>query len=346
MSNLKEYKCGYCNYITTNRGNFHSHKKTPKHLKNQESSQNNLLKCHICDGFFEQNNFPTHLQKCSVVNNKIKMLEKENKDLINDSKTSYLKNDELVNENKTLRDKIDNLINENRELSKKNTEYLQNLVYDAGDLVKESFGAIKYLNKKFANAPGLIELDDFSFLDKEKDFVETAVFNFQRSELHKYLGNLLTSECKKENPEGRSFWASDVARLTYIIKQIIDDDISEWISDKQGVELCKFVISPYLHHIKKILLRDISITKKDPSKLKMTESISDIISTINNNSLRDDINRYIAPYFQLHRTEKNKLEYDDPNNKKEPIKKLVNKPIKNSNEKITVKAKKKSKTKE
>ena len=135
--------------------------------------------------------------------------------------------------------------------------------------------------------------------------------------LHKYVGKIIVKEYKKENPQKQSIWSSDTSRLNFVIKQMVgENDVSEWISDKSGIKISKYIISPLLDNIKNLMITEakrltqkaIDMNKRDneyrnyadESEIgKQIISCYEIIGSINKNIMHNEVLKYIAPHFNL-----------------------------------------------
>ena len=152
----------------------------------------------------------------------------------------------------------------------------------------------------------------------KQKLIDWIIYNHNHKILHKYLGDFIIKVYKKEKPSEQSIWNTDSSRLTYIIKDLINNKSSKWKIDKKGVKTKKFLIKPLLNHIKtmlddnqKILLGMVEKSKglDIQSILDKVKSIIDIKSSIEDNILCDDILRYITPHFYFDKNKIQKIEY-------------------------------------
>ena len=79
-----------------------------------------------------------------------------------------------------------------------------------------------------------------------------------------------------------------------------------WTTDKNGYKICKLLIDPTIKQLVNILKKKIKVkvTKKINidnlnNELKYHQSISDILENIDTKKLKNDVNKYIAPKFNL-----------------------------------------------
>ena len=180
-----------------------------------------------------------------------------------------------------------------------------------------SVSALKYANDKFKDTPALLPLDNFNInnldFDNEEDkkqLIEILIYNAKQKSLDKLLGDHLIKYYKKDNPEDQTFHATDCSRLNYIVRELIENALI-WSVDKNGIKICTSIIKPLikkcisaLMEYQKVLLHEMSLGNLN--KQKEVELIIDIIMSIDSGTLEENINKYIAPYFNLDKT-KNQL---------------------------------------
>lgn len=121
------------------------------------------------------------------------------------------------------------------------------------------------------------------------------------------LGEFILTKFKKKDISKQAIHNTDVARLSYVIKELMLDDTSEWIIDKRGIKATKYMITPLLKHIKKICREhQKQHTQVDPEDYTKTlkqfevmnnncKTILDIINDIDDGKLAKKIHMYIAP---------------------------------------------------
>jgi hypothetical protein len=330
---MTSYECKYCNYITTDSGNFTNHKKTKKHLKKID----------------------TNSKDKEIENLKLKILEKEKEIVEKDKEIEKIilekENEKLQAINKIYEEQKANTIN--------NTQ--NNTI---------NIGTLNYISNKYPDAPPLekitnfiingIDTNDASQHDK---FIDDVFFHHKHKSLHTLLGDHIVSIYKKTDLNKQSFHTTDTARLNYAVrvidnidyyesdedikmieydnkidktkytsdelellemekeykiklkeiykqkelKRMIDENQKLWVSDKNGYKICKLLIDPTIKQMVGIL------KKKSKQKLKSKKNkdtnitndleyhkkISEIIDNIDTKKLKNDINKYIAPVFNL-----------------------------------------------
>lgn len=280
------YECIPCDYVTNDKSNYNKHLKCKSHLKKHNSSNNNKSICKFCDKIFStHSNLLKHESRCMNKVLKIKELELE-----------------LKYANKQIE-----ILKNNIDTDKKNTT-----VYNVS--IK------KFIQQQYSDAPPLEGLENYAALKFEEEyesedtmedeFVSMISYNHIQNCLHKYLGDFIIKYYKKDDPKQQSVWSSDVSRLTYIIKEILDNKKSIWNHDYKGVKTKGYIINPLLQYLKQIL-NDYWIANIDNFKnidtdyvnklFKIFKSIHEIKKEIDNGHLADSIIKYIAPHFYMNK---------------------------------------------
>ena len=144
----------------------------------------------------------------------------------------------------------------------------------------------------------------------EDEFVSIISYNHTQCCLHQYLGDFIVKYYKKDDPKQQSVWSSDVSRLTYIIKELLDNKQSIWNHDYKGVKTKSYIINPLLQYIRKIL-NDYWVANIDNFKnldvdylnklFTIFKSIHEIKKEIDSGKLADAIIKYIAPKFYMNK---------------------------------------------
>ncbi len=312
-----EFYCEICDYTAKSKSNLINHTKTKKHLLISEKLKSQLInitnkkeskiyECEYCKkNFKHDSSYYRHKKNCNNDNNNnIKISINELK-----LKLEYeIKEKELIKkiqeDQQTLFKEIisnaNNIINKSQDNNKVTTDALKTV----------SISALKYANEKFKNAPALLPLQnfninnlDFNNEEDKKQLVEILIYNAKQKSLDKLLGDHIVKEYKKEKPEEQMFHTTDCSRLNYIVRQLMENALT-WSIDKSGIEICSSIIKPLikkcidtlLEH-QKYLLSEMG--KGDLSKQTDVESIISILMSIDSGNLETEINKYIAPYFNL-----------------------------------------------
>lgn len=361
-----KYSCNYCNYDTDDFGNWSRHKKSKKHYnnsneltkltytdsimtpsrlrhdstmtptchikKNDEGSQKKKYNCEYCDKIYSKSsNLSRHLKGCmskkhSLLENQFEIYKKEKDIEIKGKNTECQikimkeKLKALEEKNKTLENHIDTLKSENI--------FQKQLISSAGGMIQKSMNTMSYLLLNYNNAPQLQELQDYSIITKDNEtLIKDLIHYHKKGKFDKYIGDFIVKQYKKDDPNSQTLWSSDVERLNYFIRELINNNKDSnntfnasatkiiktkinWVIDKQGIKVRKSIIDPLLDYIYGIGLRYLHEKNKQISELEIEESnnvLSDMyeIGTINcgikNKSLACNINKYIAPHFYLNK---------------------------------------------
>ncbi len=93
------------------------------------------------------------------------------------------------------------------------------------------------------------------------------------------------------------------------LKKIIEENQKLWVSDKNGYKICKLLIDPTIKQMVNILKKKAKQKMKSKKEknnninimndLDYHKKISEIIDNIDTKKLKNDINKYIAPVFNL-----------------------------------------------
>ncbi|QKF94860.1 zinc finger C2H2-type protein [Fadolivirus algeromassiliense] len=303
---MTDYKCKDCTYKTRDKSNYARHLKAKSHqplivstqvvtLSTQKSVKNKKnYMCDICNnGFTTRQALSRHKSKyCTGKKDDVNELKEE---------LSNVKNE--MKEYKNIIDKLLNYIQTNKPTVNNNYISVKN-----------------YVQQNFPNAPALEGPKDYAKLAfEDNDLIDSLIYNYQNEILHKYLGKFIISYYKKDDPSEQSLWASDVSRLTYVIKELLESNKSIWSHDFKGVKVKICIVNPLLRYIRKCI-DDYWISNVDNMKsldtkelVKLQEkfiALQKIKQDIGNELIANNIVRYIAPHFYM---KKNDPEYVETN---------------------------------
>jgi hypothetical protein len=188
------------------------------------------------------------------------------------------------------------------------------------DNVNKDIGSHTHIVNKYENAPPLekakisdvLKLTNFIGKVKNKKEAELIIIKqifsaYNHGTIGQYIGDIIISIYKKEDPELQSMWATDTSRLTYLIKKQQEDENSIWIVDKKGVETIKYVIDPIIEKIKtlsRMYLDNNPPIKYDESSNYDSEIIMTIektyvglINDIDDKKIHQKVLKYISSHF-------------------------------------------------
>ena len=284
--NTKNYVCKNCNNVYLHHSSYYRHKKT---CLNNNSDISKVTSKNNVD---ENINLEKELFEIKL---KLEYSEKE-KELIMKMKEEQqiLLNNFMHSANKIITKEQDN--------NKVTTDALKSV----------SMSALKYANEKFQNTPALLPLDNFNlndldFDDEEdkKKLVEILIYNAKQNSLDKLLGDHIVKEYKKDNPEDQVFHTTDCSRLNYIVRELMETALI-WSTDKSGIKICTSIIKPLIKKCINALLEHQKYLLQEMARgeyhvQKDVEVIINVLMTIESGNLETEINKYIAPFFNLER---------------------------------------------
>ncbi len=322
------YICEICNYQTEYSGNFCNHKKTKKHLRLEKEKSIQSTK-----------NIKNYSTECTSKKQKIfleheivdKIYSCKNCDFLTNHKSSYYRHNKTCNSNLSIKLEYEKKEKElYKKLEQEKSEMLNNFMKNANTLLNKaqdntkitaqamqnvSMSAIKYANEKFKNTPALAPIEnfnindlDFNIKEDKKQLIEILIYNSRHKSLDKLLGDHIVNNYKKKNLSEQTFHTTDCSRLNYIVRELMENALI-WSIDKNGIKICSSIIKPL---IKKCITPLLEYQKElleemgngDYSKQSDIELIINLIISMEAGTLENEINKYIAPYFNL---DKNKL---------------------------------------
>lgn len=293
------YKCEICNYDTNIKSNYTRHINTNKHYikTTKKSNPTNIS--------LPPSQMTTEIKKqvvCSFCN----LSFSRTSSLTRHRKICTNKENSKDNEYKLLRQQIEQL-NEFIKLNK-TTSNTYNI------------SVKNYIQQNYSNAPPLTKLDNYSLIEQgnenESDLISNLIYNYNHSQLDKYLGNFLVKYYKKDDSSKQSIWNSDVSRMTYIIKELLENKKSIWNHDYKGVKTKEYIITPLVKYIREYIADHLnnftldinSFTAKECEKIAIRQVVLAKILQYIDTDLTDDVVKYIAPMFKL------KKDIDDRSN--------------------------------
>jgi hypothetical protein len=189
--------------------------------------------------------------------------------------------------------------------------------------------------------------------------------------LDKYIGEIILTHVKKKNPDEQSIWNSDVSRLTFLIREIVDESPT-WLRDPKGAAFNEKIIVPIINVIKTYLEKCLHSTNPDKveldseagteddesdnesvksesehDKMRRTGRILDTIETLKSKTYKKSLSEYVASHIPLHKPDKikkkNKQKSNDSTDNdtnEKPKKILKKKPINSTDSETDEKPKK------
>ncbi len=275
-----------------------------------------VLKCPICDrNFNHKSNLSRHKNNC-----------KESCQNLNQDKYKELQFKLEISEKE--KEMFKKLEQEKSEILKEKTQLLNTFMANANHIINKaqdntkitaqamqtvSVSALKYANDKFKNAPELLPIENFNINDlnfdneeDKKQLTEILIYNAKQKSLDKLLGDHIVKCYKKDNPEEQSFHTTDCSRLNYIVRNLIEDALN-WAVDKSGIKICSSIVKPLIEKCINLLLQYQKeliddMTEGDYTNKEKVQTILALLMSIDKGSLESDINKYIAPFFNLNKS--------------------------------------------
>ena len=324
------FVCDICNYTTKKQGNYNRHLDSKKHTYKvtHDTSNKYLQKTEEKYDFSKLLQTPQNSQKLPKSPKSIEILSESNYVCdscggkfarINNLTRHYKTCPKAHNETQILKLKLEQYEKSatqkeeffNRELShyKEEASYYKNLLNEAGGLVKKSVSALTYVVGNYDNAPciQMIDVDNIEEFEKNnKKLAEDILSAYKHKTLSKYLGDFILSVYKKKIPHDQSIWNTDTSRLTYLIKELMLNESSNWVVDKQGIKTKTYLIDPLVGYLRKILENYQNINpflNCRPGSAEMdiglenNKKILELIIDIDDGVIGKDILKYISPYL-------------------------------------------------
>jgi hypothetical protein len=310
------YNCKICNFESNDSGNFSRHKQTKKHLENASKiDEVDLLKIQLKDKDKEIDKLEAVIkvyqeQLANTINN---TQNNTQNNTINTSSINYV--NQHYQDAPPL-EKITNFVingidtNDASQHDKfigdviyyYNNKILHQLlgdhiisIYKKTDLSKQSFhttdtSRLNYVVRIFENSPELYDEDSDSE-DDRYNYINEETLGNEEKELFR-LRKQYDTQIKLVNKKNE------------IIKFNESNDKKIWTTDKNGYKICKLLIDPTVKQLVTILKKRLKINNKKKIKnldneIKYYQSISNIIESFDTKKLKNDINKYIAPNFNL-----------------------------------------------
>jgi hypothetical protein len=348
-----KFNCTFCNYLTNDKSNWTKHIKSKKHNKNSNkinktttspsatppphlgqtsivlgikskyNEQNNknknikVYKCTYCENDFSRlDNLNRHLKSCNEKKSKHDLLEMEYK-IYKTEKENEMKIKLLEEKLKSCEIHIETLKNENK--------FQRQLIESAGGMIKKSMNTMSYLLLNYNDAPQLKALNDYSIMSNNtNNLIDNLVYYHKNGKFDKYIGDFIVQQYKKDDPKLQSIWSSDIERLNYFIRELINNKpdpqkensiekttkLLNWSIDKKGIRVMNNIIDPLLDYVHNIGVNYINQKNKEIENLDIEQAtcliskmkeIGEINYGIKNKTISNNINKYIAPYFYLNK---------------------------------------------
>jgi hypothetical protein len=242
---MEEYNCKRCKYITPIKHHFERHLISELHLEKQrkyELKQKRKLQRQR----YVENKIINAIQE---VNNKI---EKQN-DII-ESIQEVNKQNDIIESIQKVNDKIDKQNEKIEEVNNKVTDIKSGVkkITDCVDFLSEYCNDANVIEKLSADEISkMLKIEEYKKNSKTKFALqELLLYKMEGKQLPDHLCNIIVNHYSNNNPTKQGLWASDTARLTYIIMQLTDDNKKQWVRDKKGELFMELIANPIVMKIR------------------------------------------------------------------------------------------------
>ena len=238
---MSKFECDKCDYKTDRKSNYDRHLESAKHTEEKI-----VHECNYCHKIFShyQSKWKHQTERCKE---RPELKQETDKDQIIGL---------LLEEVKELR--------KEREENREERKGFMNIIEGNSKTANKSISAMAYVVKHYNKAPAIKKLSDAKVIkmleykgedpDDNLTTEEKLTIEYRGNRLHRYLGNIIVDTFKDaENPSKQSVWASDTARLSFVIMKGIEKGKKEWTEDKCGAKIMNLIIDPLLIKVKKIL---------------------------------------------------------------------------------------------
>ncbi|QKF94867.1 zinc finger C2H2-type protein [Fadolivirus algeromassiliense] len=299
-----KYICDHCSYSSNDKSNYNRHIKSETHIHlaknakklaknaNIKRPSNQNYSCGCGKAFSHQSSLSRHQNNCTGTN--------------------------IQNQMTLLIDTVNQLKKQNENLQKQ----LHTFVKNNKPTINNNYISVKnYVQQNFPDAPALEGPKDYAKLTfEDNDLIDSLIYNYENEILHSYLGKFIIGYYKKDNPSEQSLWTSDVSRLTYIIKELLESNKSIWSHDFKGVKVKLCIVNPLLKYIRKCIddywINNLDCMKSLDTKelVKLQEkfiSLQKIKQDIGNELIANNIIRFIAPHFYMEKKDLEGIEMNE-----------------------------------
>lgn len=318
--------CTFCNYSTLRRDHYNKHLTTKKHLqkvhthtvskkkvgtertitdyngpKVGDSEDENKLICRFCKSRFKHlRSLNRHADKCR---DRYMIIDKYDK-ICEDYEILKANNELLMEKYDQLMDKYDDSRDEVIDVLKTTNN-------------GSSQGNFSFVKDKFLTTPPLKEIRESEVpqleflkkvLDEKNGEIELCEI-LQHHNLHKttpgYFGDFFVGRYQRDDKSEQQFFNTDYSRLTYLVRDLVDD-MPVWRVDNKGVILSRKIIIPILDYIRKHLEKytqkyfDATMDKYQYEEfIERNHRLLQVMTNIDDGSLNTKILKYIASHFKF-----------------------------------------------
>lgn len=328
---MEKYCCTNCEYYTKSKQNFVAHLKSQKHIKLCGMCNDNVLTykhtvytCEFCDKMvLSRQHLWKHKKSCkgNPINLKsstiLPVTEISANFSIHDNKSNQPETNQLM----VMFEGFKGIMSQALNVANKNAD----VAIETTHVTKKTINMLNHANKNMLKATPLIKLEkkkayeligydkqsqDIQFEEYEKN-IKIYVSKYNNHVFDKYVGDMVVSHYKPKNVDDTNILATDVSRLSFIVLQKVDEDISdnkkEWLNDKSGKRFKSMILIPLMTAFSETITKflELSIKKtyqntdKHEAKLCLETDCLKLKRDIDNNKFISPILRYVAPSFSF-----------------------------------------------
>jgi len=336
------FTCDLCKYSDSKKSNFLEHVKSKKHLNNCTLLKlflNNDNQCVNKDDHYQQ-----------LLQEKDKMIYEKDKalELLKNQDTKLLQEkDKALEMLKTQDGKLLEEKDKTIKILSSQVNAITTITKSCRNEISPSISVIQYVTQNFNDAPHLTIFENYDKEKKELEkkelekyelnktipinkyvYAERLVNYYNHDKLIHTIGNTIIEEYKKDDASQQALWTSDTARLTYLIKELLKDNTSNWVIDRNGIKTSKYLIDPLLISIRNDLysyaLKPLtSMSELSSNEIELQSKYMyishKIINLIDNGTLRKNILKEITPAFYMSQNRRKNISKPNKVN-------LINKP--------------------
>lgn len=270
------FKCKKCKYKTINKSNWNRHLKSKRHILKSSSlslstsvkkyaisqsitndklkhkitniDKNNESKCGFCNKeYATKYTLLRHMKTCKY--------KQEEEDINELKKQIAIKDTKIRMKNKQIKDNEKKLIENEKKLQEKlqeKDEYFKNLILNLNQTGNKAINNINYIMINYNNAPAIKPIDKYNIdlLKYTPENVSKILTHSNEGTLNKLLTDTIVDAYKTEDPNKQTFWATDIKRNNYIVREKNKDGVIKWIIDKNGEKVILNAITPMLNILK------------------------------------------------------------------------------------------------
>jgi hypothetical protein len=172
--------------------------------------------------------------------------------------------------------------------------------------LKQTLIKLESAINKFVHAPILVKFENYELFGQNYEvLVNVLMRQFEKNILHEYVGDVIINYYKKDNVEQQSFWNTNDADFTYIVRDVINtSNISKhvWLVDDGARKIIDKIINPITNYLNSVITKH-AITYEQIYGKNSFYNISEynqkikIYEHLTSQQFINNIIKYITPSF-------------------------------------------------